>query len=142
LQQKTHRIPLRNLLDRRPVRIACRPVGVLLLLLPGCLSRVGPLPPPATRKTLACVLTELERLGYAIDAAGTGATWFQATRVRNGSLQQVWIRLSEDGRRPAWIDVRASGWDQWGQVEAVRGSSLQAQNETQAAVSRCGARGS
>jgi len=76
---------------------------------------LGPWAAPATPATLECSLRELGRLGYLIGGQGDGSAWRQAYRARRAGGEEIWIRLVDDGRNPAWLDVRVTSWDQFPQ---------------------------
>lgn len=86
-----------------------------LVTVTGCLRSFGSQPPPASPATLFCALNQLTRLGYVV-APDPGSAWNQATRVHAGIGESLWIRLVDDGRRPAWLDIRVNGWSQQPQM--------------------------
>jgi len=78
----------------------------------GCFNHPFPLPPPASPRSLACVLNELGRMGYVVSMSPPGSPWYQASRSREAGGDEIWIRLVEDSLRTPWLDFRPTSWNQ------------------------------
>jgi hypothetical protein len=76
----------------------------------GCLAHL----PPATLSTLACSLIEFRRLGYQVQESTNDSSWHRILRSSGSTSEEVWIRLVDDGRSPAWLEARVAGWNNVG----------------------------
>jgi len=131
-------------------QLCCRSLASgCLAVLPaeGCISY--PEPPPATPRTLLCVIDELSRLGYSITTPDAQSEWYQAFRSRDGGGDQIWLRLTGDSLRPSQLDLRATGWAQQpprGSLTSPPGTILvpptaeQSQADSRTALDRCAGR--
>jgi len=104
-------------------------------------------PRPASPASLACVLSELGQRGYEIRVQSSGSLWYQAVRIRRGVGEEIWIRLVDDGARPAWLDLRASLWSQASPAPTLDGRPISAlataaegSEEMRTVRERCGGR--
>ena len=133
---------MRHLVMLLPVKTS---LGVLALLT-SCVGSHGSQSPPATPATLFCALNQLTQLGYVVTSPEPGSSWNQATRDHAGIGESLWLRLVDDGRRPAWLDIRVNGWNQQAQIlppdaemrpSFFRTISRQGQDDAQALRKAC-----
>lgn len=121
----------------------------ILLGLAGCAAPKGAPFPPAGPGLLACALNELGRAGYSVSPGSGTSPWLQAFRVTRSSSDEIWVRVVAERARPAWLDLRARSWSQFGiwmppdgpprVVGPPLGTSL-AEADSRTLLERCGAR--
>lgn len=132
---------------KRPHRVRDIPLAwYAIMSVAGCAGHLVPLSPPTSQSFLACSLNQFERLGYLVSPGRSGSPWYQAFRGDGGGGQEISIRMVDDGRRAAWLDVRVSKWGQlWqaprlddasGPVQAGRTGWL-AEDDVRTVVDRC-----
>jgi hypothetical protein len=119
--------------------------GLGVLGVGGCLGYQPPPASAASPRTLSCVIAELGRMDYSITMSRDGS-WYQAFRSRGAGADQLWLRLATDSRRPPWLELRATSWEQSPpsgpptsptEFTMVPPTATQAQEDARTALIRC-----